>query len=89
MGALVTSNFAKKLFGARWLTFRKNGYVSEKNFQWEKIFKIDIFVLKYVLNHSKSIPTKKFFRKFFDFLGHFWSFLGQKIEFFDFLGQNF
>ena len=30
MGALVTSNCAKKLFGARRLTFRKNGYVPEK-----------------------------------------------------------
>ena len=30
MGALVTSNCAKKLFGARRPTFRKNGYVPEK-----------------------------------------------------------
>ena len=44
--------------------FRKNGYVPEKNFQQEKIFKIDIFVLKHVLNHSKSIPKKNFFEKF-------------------------
>ena len=70
MGALVTSNCAKKLFGARWLTFRKNGFVPEKIFQWEKIFKIDIFVLKYVLNHSKSISTKKIFSKNFRFFGH-------------------
>ena len=67
MGALVTSNCAKKLFGARRLTFRKNGYVPEKNFffQGEKIFKIDIFDFKYVLNNSKSIPIKKIFSKFF------------------------
>ena len=67
MGALVTSNFAKKLFGARWLTFRKK-WLSHKKNSMGKIFKIDIFVLKYVLNHSKSIPTKKNFRKIFDFL---------------------
>ena len=41
---------------------------TEKIFQLEKIFKFNIFVLKYVLNHSKSIPTKKNFRKIFDFL---------------------
>ena len=28
----------------------------------EKIFEIEIFVLKYVLDHSESIPTKKIFR---------------------------
>ena len=53
-------------FSKKWLCPR------EKFFQWEKIFKIDIFVLKYVLNHSKSIPTKKFFSKIFDFLVIFW-----------------
>ena len=37
--------------------FRKNGYVKS---QWEKIFEFEIFVLKYVLDHSESIPTKKF-----------------------------
>ena len=42
----------------------------EKNFQWKKIFKIDIFVLKHVLDHSKSIPTKKNFSKNFRFFGH-------------------
>ena len=50
--------------------FRKNGYVPEKNFQWEKIFKIDIFVLKHVLDDSKSIPTQKIFSKNFQFIGH-------------------
>ena len=48
--------------------FEKTAMSQKKIFQWEKIFKIDIFVLKHVLNHSKSIPTKKNFRKFFDFL---------------------
>ena len=38
--------------------FRKNGYVKS---QWEKIFEIEIFVSKYVLDHSESIPTKKIF----------------------------
>ena len=42
----------------------------KKNFQREKIFKIDIFVLKHVLDHSKSIPTKKIFSKNFRFFGH-------------------
>ena len=37
--------------------FRKNGYVKS---QWEKIFEFEIFVLKYVLTHSESIPTKNF-----------------------------
>ena len=49
--------------------FSKNGYVSEKNFQWEKIFKIDIFVLEYVLNNYKSIPTEKKISKNFRFFG--------------------
>ena len=65
MGALVTSNCAKQLFGARALTFRKMAMSQKKNFQWEKNFKIDIFVLEYVLNPSKSIPTKKVFSKIF------------------------
>ena len=50
--------------------FEKNGYVPEKKFQREEIFEIDIFVLKHVLNNSKSIPTKKFFLKNFRFFGH-------------------
>ena len=43
MVALVTSNFAEKLFGARWLTFRKNGYVPEKSFFNGKKFSKSIF----------------------------------------------
>ena len=50
--------------------FRKNGYVPEKNFQREKIFKIDIFVLKHVLDHSTSIPKKNFFFENFRFFSH-------------------
>ena len=49
----------------------------EKNFTREKIFDFEIFVLKYVSNHSESIPTKKFFRpKFFTFVifSLFWPF---------------
>ena len=44
--------------------------VPRKNFTREKIFDFEIFVLKYVSNHSESIPTKKnFFRpKFLDFV---------------------
>ena len=43
--------------------FRKNGYVKS---QLEKIFEFEIFVLKFVLDHSESIPTKKFLQpKFF------------------------
>ena len=49
--------------------FSKKWLSQKKNFQWKKIFKIDIFVLKYVLNHSKSIPTKKMFSKNFRFFG--------------------
>ena len=33
----------------------------KKNFQREKIFKTDIFVLKHVFDHFKSISTKKNF----------------------------
>ena len=69
--------------------FRKNGYVPEKNFQREKIFKIDIFVLKHVLDHSKSIPTKKIFRKIFDFWAIFCHFRAQKINFLNFWGEKF
>ena len=60
--------------------------MSQKKFQREKIFKIDIFVLKHVLDHSKSIPTKKNFSKNFRFFGHFLPFLGPKNRFFEFLG---
>ena len=67
--------------------------MSLKKFQWGKIFKIDIFVLKHVLDHSKSIPTKKNFsknfRKIFDFLVIFCHFWAQKIDFLNFLGENF
>ena len=41
--------------------------MSLKKISIGKIFKIDIFVLKHVLDHSKWIPTKKIFSKFFDF----------------------
>ena len=75
MDVLVTS-YAIKLFGARWLTFRKMA-VPEKTFFNGKNFKIDILVSKYVLNNSKSILIKKN-RKIFDFLGQYW----QKIDFF-------
>ena len=51
------------------------------NFQREKIFKIDIFVLKHVLDDSKSIRTKKNFQKIFDFLVIFVIF-GPKNQFF-------
>ena len=50
--------------------FEKTAMSLKRNFQWEKIFKIDIFVLKHVLDHSKSIPTKKIFSKNFRFFGH-------------------
>ena len=60
----------------------------KKNFMG-KSFQIDIFVLKHVLDHSKSIPTKKFFSKNFRKIFVFWPFLpflGPKNRFFDFLG---
>ena len=62
-------NFSKnfRFFGHHF--FEKNGYVPEKNFQREKIFEIDIFVLRHVLDHSKSIPNKKFFSKIFRLFG--------------------
>ena len=39
--------------------FEKTAMSQRKIFSMGKIFKFDIFVLKYILNHSKSIPTKK------------------------------
>ena len=59
--------------------------MSLKKFSTGKIFKIDIFDLKHVLNHSKSIPTKKIFEKFSIF-GNFLPFLVPKKRFFEFLG---
>ena len=50
--------------------FEKTAMSQKKIFQREKIFKIDIFVLKHILDHSKSIPTKNFFSKNFRFFGH-------------------
>ena len=44
--------------------------MSQKKISMGKIFKIDIIVLKYVLNHSKSISTKKIFFEKFSFFGH-------------------
>ena len=70
-------------FFEKWLCPR------EKNFEWEKIFKIDIFVLKYVLNHYKLIPTNFFFEKFSIFLVTFCHFWAQKYRFYEFLGENF
>ena len=52
------------------IVFAKTAMSQKKFFQREKIFKIDIFVLNHVLNHSKSIPTKKNFSKIFRFFGH-------------------
>ena len=52
-----------------------------------KIFKIDTFVLWHVLDHSKSTPAKKKFRKIFDFLVIFCHFWAQKIDFLKFLGE--
>ena len=39
---------------------RKTTKSDEKNFTREKIFDLQIFVLKYVLKHSETIPAKKF-----------------------------
>ena len=60
--------------------FLKNGYVKS---QWEKIFEFEIFVLRYVLDHSESIPTKTIEKNFkiFDFFWSFWAFLDEKIDF--------
>ena len=54
--------------------------MSLKKLSMEKNFKIDIFVLKYILDHPKSIPNKKLFSKNFRFFGHF---LGPKFVFFN------
>ena len=70
--------------------FRNNGYVPEKNFQREKVFKIDIFVLNHVLNHSKSIPTKNIFSKKFRFFWSFFAIFGPKKSIFRiFSASNF
>ena len=61
----------------------------KKNFQWEKNFKIEIYVLKHVLDHSKSIPTIKFFSKIFRFFGDLLPYLGPKNQCFKFLWDKF
>ena len=61
--------------------FLKKRLCSLKNFQWKKFSKLDVF-FKYVLDHSESIPSKKFLSKIFRFLSLFVSF-GQKIDYFD------
>ena len=48
------------------------GLPKKKILQGKKFFEIDIFVLKHVLEHSKSILTEKNFENFFDSFGHFW-----------------
>ena len=60
----------------------------KKNFQLEKNFKIEFFVLKHVLDLSKSIPTKKFFSKNLDFLVIFCHIWAQKIDFFNCWGEG-
>ena len=53
--------------------------VPEKKISVEKIFKIDIFVLKHVLDHSKSIPTKKLWwdaLESFELFEIFWCLIG-------------
>ena len=59
--------------------------MSHKNIQREKIFKIDTFVLKHILDHSKSISTIKPFSKKIRFFGDFLPFFGQK-SIFEFVG---
>ena len=60
--------------------FSKN--VPENKFSMGKIFKLDIIVLKHVLDHSKSISTKTIFENFSIFLVIF----GAKNRFFALLG---
>ena len=67
------------------LHFSKKRLCPRKNFQCGEIFKIDIFVLKYVLEHSKSIPTKSIFREIFDFSVIF---CAKKLLFRKFWAQN-
>ena len=50
----------------------------KKKFKWGKNFQIDIFVLKYVLNNSESVGTKKFFSKNFQFFGKNFQFFGHQ-----------
>ena len=68
--------------------FSKKRLCPWKKFSMGKNFNLDIFILKHVLDHSKSISTKKNFRKFFVF----WSFIaifGPKSRFFEFLRTKF
>ena len=69
---IPTKKFLINIFGfvIFWLVWpfcRKTTESHEKNFTRLKIFDFEIFILKYVLKHSESIPTKKNWRKFFDF----------------------
>ena len=65
--------------------FSKKRLCPRKKFLMVKIFRIDIFILKYGLDHSKSISTKKFFEKFSIFWSLF-AILGPKNRSFEFFG---
>ena len=69
-----------RIFSALKSHFSNKRLCPWKKFQRGKFFEIDIFVLKHVLDHSKSITTKKI--RFFSFFCHFWPFLGPKISIF-------
>ena len=88
--SIPTKKILLKFFDFLVTNFSKNGYVPQKIFQREKIFKIDISVLEPLLDHSKSIPTKKiFFEKNSIFLVIFRLFGPKNRFFFNFEGRNF
>ena len=64
------------------------GLLSVVPYNGKKIFKIDIFVLKNVLNHSKSIPIQKIFSKNFRFFVPIFVILWPK-NIFSFFGRKF
>ena len=58
--------------------FRKNGYILREKSYWENFFELEIFISKYVSDHSESILIKIliFFKFWFlAILGYF----GQKM----------
>ena len=63
------------IFSLFWPFWPKNDRVRAKKNYTGKIFYLEIFVLRYVSNHSESIQTKKFFSTKIFYLCHFFAIL--------------
>ena len=86
---LSTKVFDFVIFLLFWPFLAENDRVRAKKFTRGKIFDFEIFGLKYVSKHSKSIPTKKKFSTKIFWLCHFFTIFGSRSRFWGFLDQNF